>query len=669
MKLISLKLVNYRRFQGEHKIEFASDPKKNVTLIRAENGAGKTGILMALLFGLFGVVKYDQFQIENDDDIMVSRPLLTLGSTVKAKVEIEFIDNDSNYKVIREVTANNINGTISQNSDDIKVWFYKDGINQNRTRDEIDKFMNNMIAENIRGFLFFDGVRYMDLFKNSKHESKKELKKIIEKMLNINDLDETIKALDLLMKQVSNETNDRKLASKLRNTLNDIEKHSQEIDDLNLQLEEKEKFNIETQNTYDDQKRKANEIEEYRSVLEEIKSNEDLIKQSEFELQKEMGDLKLDAKSILKSRIHSTKGKINYNIFREYSMKSDDNTNVIRWVLNSNKCICGDDLSTDKRGYLEKQLDVATKSDYIPSIGNNFNYIIDEIERSSKDNKNQFNDYYDLIDKLISKIDSLKKENFILHEQIPFEGLKVQELIDNNNENLGMLMERINSNKIDIDKWKLETELLRDKIDKLEVVKDQVQGDIAELNNEKYKYDLYSSTKTNLLKLKEEYLIEAQQNISQKANEFFKRLLSEDDKESISELKINSEYQIQAFNNYKQEIFADLSAGQKLLASMAFTMGLTAVASSAKPTTNFPLVMDTPMSNLDKSNRSRLIQTMPEAVIQWILTPMDTELTDFEINEFDKTERVGKVYLLKKNNELSEIKLIDNLSELKEVIR
>ena len=72
---------------------------------------------------------------------------------------------------------------------------------------------------------------------------------------------------------------------------------------------------------------------------------------------------------------------------------------------------------------------------------------------------------------------------------------------------------------------------------------------------------------------------------------------------------------------------------------MAFTMGLTAVAANAKPTTNFPLVMDTPMSNLDKANRERLINTMPEAVIQWILTPMDTELTHSEISVFDKTKK------------------------------
>lgn len=42
MQLLSLKMKNYRRFDKETTIDFAAGDK-NVTIIRAENGAGKTG--------------------------------------------------------------------------------------------------------------------------------------------------------------------------------------------------------------------------------------------------------------------------------------------------------------------------------------------------------------------------------------------------------------------------------------------------------------------------------------------------------------------------------------------------------------------------------------------------------------------------------------------------
>lgn len=58
--------------------------------------------------------------------------------------------------------------------------------------------MNSIIGENIRGFLFFDGVKYTDLFKQNDRKTKQELQKIIEKMLNIDDLNATIKYLNTL---------------------------------------------------------------------------------------------------------------------------------------------------------------------------------------------------------------------------------------------------------------------------------------------------------------------------------------------------------------------------------------------------------------------------------------------------------------------------------------
>ena len=115
---------------------------------------------MSLLFGLFGIVKYDQFQIDNDDDVMVSRPLLSHGKSATARVEVEFFSENSKYKIVREVTANNLNNKIYQDNTNIKVKFFKDGLDQHYSKEEIDNFMNNLIGENIRSFLFFDGVRY-----------------------------------------------------------------------------------------------------------------------------------------------------------------------------------------------------------------------------------------------------------------------------------------------------------------------------------------------------------------------------------------------------------------------------------------------------------------------------------------------------------------------------
>ena len=48
MNLLSLKMVNFRTFYGEHKIVFSNESNENVTLVHAENSTGKTTMLNAL---------------------------------------------------------------------------------------------------------------------------------------------------------------------------------------------------------------------------------------------------------------------------------------------------------------------------------------------------------------------------------------------------------------------------------------------------------------------------------------------------------------------------------------------------------------------------------------------------------------------------------------------
>ena len=53
MKLIRAKFQNFRLLR-DLELEFASDPDKNLTVIRAANESGKTTILHALQWALYG---------------------------------------------------------------------------------------------------------------------------------------------------------------------------------------------------------------------------------------------------------------------------------------------------------------------------------------------------------------------------------------------------------------------------------------------------------------------------------------------------------------------------------------------------------------------------------------------------------------------------------------
>ncbi len=48
MLLLKLEINNFRQFFGRQTINFSTDPVKNITLIHAENGVGKTAFLNAI---------------------------------------------------------------------------------------------------------------------------------------------------------------------------------------------------------------------------------------------------------------------------------------------------------------------------------------------------------------------------------------------------------------------------------------------------------------------------------------------------------------------------------------------------------------------------------------------------------------------------------------------
>ena len=66
MLLEKITIENWRCFYGEQKIEFASTTDRNVTLIHAENGVGKTSLLNALLWCFY---KKHTPRFEKPDDI------------------------------------------------------------------------------------------------------------------------------------------------------------------------------------------------------------------------------------------------------------------------------------------------------------------------------------------------------------------------------------------------------------------------------------------------------------------------------------------------------------------------------------------------------------------------------------------------------------------------
>lgn len=667
MKLIKLTLHNYRRFNGTHEINFAHETNKNVTIIHAQNGAGKTGVLMALLFGLFGIVEYQDFRIESDpsnQDILVNRNLLKMGETVTAKVTIEFNEDNDIHVIEREIDARRTNyNKIDQNTNSIRSKLTVNGIVKLSDTEAINDFMNQKIGESVRSFLFFDGVKYMELF-NQDHESKRrELKSMIEKMLNINNLDNSIIALKRLNSNYKAKNSKSILEKKKVDFLNKIAHIDEEIASKS---DEKDKLKEGIKTFYQEKneiERRLSENEETRGLLESIEAKEkerdSLIKETEVYHAQNKSEIKNISKKIFSKKLYFD---IEDKIKDLLGQNSTFSKAQIEALLNSNsKCICGTSIGEDQKKSLSILLESLEGDDLTEDLKYLLKKINDELNITDKVLK--FDTFIKIWNDYINKASRVEQKLNDLKESVSVES-NLEELIMKDTKNLGGFESLINEKEKDLDAIETEIEKLNDIKLKEENELSKVNQDIAQENGRLGEFNFYDETRKALEKLREEYIKNAQKAISDKSNIYFKKLLSDEDNQTFSSLKIDDKYRIKAFDYYDNEVFQQLSAGQKHLAAMAFTMGLVSVAMESINKFELPLVMDTPFSNLDKGNRERLIKLLPTVVGQWTLTPMDTELTTNEIQVFNETNSVGNVYRLVKNDKSSEIICLNNVDDL-----
>lgn len=108
MKLISLKINNFRAFLGEHEIDFAYSDEKNVTILLAENEVGKSSLLNSILWCFYGFLTEDTDRPEDlvHDD----------ATTKLAEVEIRLSEKDKEY-IFKRISRN---GTESFKAYEIK---------------------------------------------------------------------------------------------------------------------------------------------------------------------------------------------------------------------------------------------------------------------------------------------------------------------------------------------------------------------------------------------------------------------------------------------------------------------------------------------------------------------------------------------------------------------
>ncbi len=188
MKLVSLELVNFRQFFGRQQLHFAdTNGGRNVTVVHGYNGAGKTALLNAFTWCLYGETT-SGFKMP---DRMVNELAIDsaeVGDHVSCSVTLTFERNSELWCVMRDASVAK-SGPRSYDKAAPRLTLTKtdskgetalvDAENSDRVKqDRIEQFL----PKSLYPFFFFDGERmeYM-----ARQENQSEVEKGVRTLLDI----------------------------------------------------------------------------------------------------------------------------------------------------------------------------------------------------------------------------------------------------------------------------------------------------------------------------------------------------------------------------------------------------------------------------------------------------------------------------------------------------
>lgn len=445
-----LKLTNFRCFDYK---EFIFDENDNFILISAPSGSGKTTILLAIKFALYGtgnkIVKFDK---------------------TSCKVELDFLD----FKITREKKPNRLILKVGENT-------YDDSVAQNIINEkfsEINDFSNFILMSPMEKLEFLEKFAFKDVniidiktkCKNLISERNNTLNKtlsqieIVENTVKeLNDPGEMkfpfkIKKIDYEVFQknerVKNKNSDiiikrlRTKVEKFQEELNEIRILKTYINSKNENIEnltnKLEKLSIEENSiSY----KGDSYLENYETNLRVKLSNKKLqfFKDKLEDYNTKHDEIILEKKNNCKEEID----KLRENLWTEYTKEEAEET-----ISDTKTCL----KDAQKISFLRKQL------------VNDIN--IEELE----EHKNSLENYRNELDKQRQILENLKKQNNIY--SCPTCETKLYF-----NEDKLNLIENFVSSELDIENVKKEILLLQSKIKKLEKIIPDITNKLE--NNEK----------------------------------------------------------------------------------------------------------------------------------------------------------------------------------------
>ena len=650
MLIKNLRLQNFRQFKGKTEVNFSCDDEKNVTVILGDNTFGKTTLLQAFNWCLYGVVNFP-----NNDKNLLNYEIsarMQDGEQETVEVEITLLHDNTQYIITRTQKYNCGGGkVIGEAVPKIKMSYLQgDGQTKPIQENKINEIINNILPKDLSTYFFFDTERISTV------SNRKDIGKAVKDFLGLS-------ALENALRHLGDRTKSSSVIGKIYGDM-DLkgDNCAQEALDKMQAAREKKDF---IEKNLEDCKNQIEHYEERKEEIEKILRDNQLTAQLQKDKEKIEQQIKTEEK-ILAQSIENYFGEFNAsalrffvrplidmadNFLKEVKIDekgvSDITKNSIMELIKRGRCICGREICEGNEAFENLMAEIK----FVPpeSIGvtvrtyrqmlKNFSQSFEQVFNRLKDihenieqSKSRINDWNYDVDDYSKKIAG--KENMSRFEN---ELVNVKRRLEDFGEEKENLIQKIGAQERDIEYY--------------QKIYDTLIASSAK-NKERQEYLSYAeelkdwlepTCKKNELKIREK--------LESEVNKIFDQMCS-----GKRRVEIDEKYRVELIAKVEdKEIVSGESEGANRVKNFAFIAGLVALAKrqilkdesgiSSEP---YPLVMDAPFSNADEKHTTSISKVLPEIAEQIIMFVMQK---DWRYAEPVMSHRVGKKYFLQKNSE------------------
>lgn len=659
LKFQKIELKNYRPFVDEF-IDFSQENKRPITIVEGKNSAGKTSLVHAIHWCLYGDEKdiaesskgkprcnkktMRELKIDEEFNTEVKitladedGPKYIISRTIKAKRfsddNSEKFDTDAGGKVPKGITFS----TTRNFSEKRKDGSWKSTDLDNIFTSRVEKLIPNSIAE----FIIFNGEELDNFFK---YDSVEKIKTGIKKVSGLPVLDSAIAHCEAMTK-----TYKKKSA---KDAGADAQILNAEIESLKAQIKkDKIKYDRESKNVQElIEAEKILEIEREKlggtKALDELKKHLEDEKRHKKEYQDFVARISQDQREYL---IDNFSFVYCYDILenaQKILKKSELDGETpppihdyyVHGLIEQKECICGNDLSKDTRG-LKKlgDLEETLHGTQIAEIANEGKTVLAKLFREKELGK--------ISERLIKfRDDENKYKSAYRESREAVDGLMAK--LENTNEK-AITKNMQHLAKLRTQKGELEqslpfqhSQILANdaKVQDMEKRLEKLTGETSTTKKWKRMYQLASMAYDDLLRIKYEILNDIRKDVRKTCEDIFIKIIARGSE--IKKVDLTENYEMKVLDHDDDNIIGTLSAGQFLFLSLAYIAAVRTVTD-----TNFPMIIDSPLGRVDGEQRLFAAKTLPIYLedVQMSLFVTNVEIDAIVEEDTETGERIGSV--------------------------